>query len=175
MKIRMIFLIVLCCLLAAVPRGFTEEAQTVKKALILQVQPGTIALPAGDAARVPVSAARVRSTELRELNATYNVVAIEKLYRVAPAAEKPASAGKENVLLSVGKRGASEEPTLNVTQVIRKEVRKNLREKGEELVEYPDVYLMEFVLEPSVEMKDVVVAYWVLPVVTYAQEVDPEG
>jgi len=174
MKIRMIFLVVLCCFLAAVPRGFTEEAQTVTKAMIIQVEGGIIAMPEGEVARVPVSAARFRSTELRDLNAKYNAVAVEKLYRpYEPAAATVPGSGSKSVLLT--KKEEPEGPTLDVTKIIRKELRKKVRKEGGQVEEQPDAYLIEFELEPTIEMKDVLVAYWVLPVVTYAQEVDPEG
>ncbi len=174
MKIRMIFLIVLCCLLAAAPRGFAEEAQTVTKAMIIQVTPGTIALPEGEAARIPLSAARIRSTDLRDLNAKYNAVAIEKLYRPlepAAAAAVPGS-GSKSVMLT--KKEEPEGATLDMSKIIRKELRKKVRNEGRQVEEQPDAYLVEFELKPTIEMKDVVVAYWVLPVVTFVQEVNPE-
>jgi len=157
---------------AAAAAALAEEPQLVKKAMIVQVTAGTIALPEGEAAEIPVSAARVRSSDMRDLNAKYNAVAIEKVYQLyEPETALPGS-GSKAVLRSEEKKPA--ETTLDLAKVIRKGMRKKLREEGREVVEQPDTYLLKFEVGPDTQMKDVVLAYWVLPVVTFAQEVEPE-
>jgi len=157
---------------AGVSQCSAQEQQRVKKAMVLQVAPGTIALPEGEAARVPVSAARIRSTDMRDLNTKYTVVAMEKLYQLADDAA-PLPGSGSTAVLSAGEK-KPEAPALDLSKVLRSEMRKKAIEDGREVVELPDTYLVEFEVEPNVEMKDVVVAYWVLPVVTFAQEVTPE-
>ncbi len=172
MKTRIMCLALLVVFMVAGTPGLAEEPELIKKAMIIQVTPGTIALPSGEAARVPISGARIRSTDMRDLNAKYNAVAIEKLYQLYdPEVALPGS-GSKSVLRSVEKKPAG--PALDLAKVIRKGMRKKVREEGQEVVEQPDAYLIEFEVEPTAEMKEVVVAYWILPVVTFAQEVDTE-
>ena len=172
MKTRIMCLALLFVFIAAAAPALAEEPELIKKAMIIQVTPGTIALPSGEAARMPVSAARIRSTDMRDLNAKYNAVAIEKLYQLYDAGVALPGSGSKRVLRSAEKKPAG--PALDVAKVIRKGMRKKVREKGQEVVEQPDAYLLEFEVEVTAEMKEIVVAYWVLPVVTFAQEVDPE-
>ncbi len=68
------------------------EAQQAKlsiKEMVIEVQPMIIALPGGEAgkkiAKVPIRRARIRNTELRDLNAFYNAVSIERIYEVVDA------------------------------------------------------------------------------------------
>lgn len=64
------------------------QAQSVKE-MTIEVQSRIIALPGGaigeNIAKVPLSSARVRNTELRDLNKYYHVVSIERIYEVANA------------------------------------------------------------------------------------------
>ncbi|MGE5280052.1 MAG: hypothetical protein ACM3L6_04835 [Deltaproteobacteria bacterium] len=167
-----IFCFALAAVFLAAARAGAEEPQPVKKAMVIQVTPGTIALPEGEAARIPVAAARVRSTDMRDLDEQYNAVAIEKLYQLYDPATALPGSGSQAVLRSADKKAGA--AALDLTKVMRKGMRKKMREEGKEVIEQPDAYLIEFELAPDVAMKDVVVAYWVLPVVTFAQEVEPE-
>jgi len=56
------------------------------KEVTIEVQPRIIALPGGEAgkniAKVPIRRARMRNTELRDLNKLYNAVSVERIYEV---------------------------------------------------------------------------------------------
>ena len=171
MKTRSVCLALLFAFIVAAAPALAEEPETVTKAIVIQVVPGTIALPGGDAARMPVSAARFRSSELRDLNEDYNAVAIEKLYQVYdPSGPRPGS-GSKRALRSKDPKEKNGGGTLDMAKVLRKKMRKKVRKEGQEVVEQPDVYLIEFELSLDTEIKDVVVTYWMLDVVTFAQEV----
>ena len=74
MKTRIACCALLFVFIAAAAPALAEEPELVKKAMVIQVTPGTIALPKGEAARIPVSGARVRSSDMRDLNREYNEI-----------------------------------------------------------------------------------------------------
>jgi len=171
MKIRIMCLTMLFVFIAGVGPVLAEEPETVTKAMIIQVVPGTIALPGGDAARIPILSARFRSSDLRDLNKDYNAVAVEKLYKIDDAAGPVPGSGSKSVMRSKDKKEKTKGSALDMAKTFRKKMRKKVVEEGQKVVEQPDAYLIEFELALDVAMKDVVVAYWMLDVVTLAEEV----
>ena len=55
-----------------------EEGQKQEYRLLIKVAPNIIAMPGNQLMEVPIEYARIRSTELRTLNKTYNATKIEK-------------------------------------------------------------------------------------------------
>jgi len=67
----------------------TVHAQEeIEKEIFIKVKPNIIELPGNQVSRVPVKYARVRNTELRELNKTYNATEIEKVYETRTVGNK---------------------------------------------------------------------------------------
>ncbi len=70
-------------------RAQTAHAQEeIEKEILIMVEPNIVELPGNQVSRVPVKYARVRNTELRELNKTYNATEIEKVYETIKVGNK---------------------------------------------------------------------------------------
>jgi len=121
LSIRLIFgtCVMGACLLFS---NIAVEAQPASSALhemTIEVQPKIIALPGGEAgkniAKVPMAAARVRSTELRDLNKLYNAVSIERIYEVStPVVKKSVAQGTIKI------KGKKKKSKLQGKRVLRK-------------------------------------------------------
>jgi len=84
----LIGLAVLAMFLATGMDVFSQE-ETEGSAIKIKVQPDIIAMPESEVSEVPVRYARIRSTELREINEVYNAVSIEKVYEMVKVGNKP--------------------------------------------------------------------------------------
>lgn len=143
--------------------------EKVKEEIVIKVKPGIIALPGNEVARVPVSAARFRSTEIRELNAKYNAVSIEKLFRVEKIdkTEEPLKANMTKVSVPV------KEETVDISKLFTREweSRNKMVMEGEQTVQEQDTYIIEFEFETGkkINMNTVANEYKKLDVVTFAK------
>ncbi|MFH1640656.1 MAG: hypothetical protein ABIA66_01695 [Candidatus Omnitrophota bacterium] len=142
-------------------------SENVKREIMVKVKPGIIALPENEVARVPISAARFRSTELRELNNKYNAVNIEKLFRAEKTekTEEPVRGEQTKVSEPV------KEETVDVSKLFTRESRNEMIREGEEAVQEQDTYLIELEFEPKnkINMNTVVNEYKKLDVVSFAK------
>lgn len=151
-----------------------REGKEIKEILI-KVQPRIIALPENEEiTKVPLSAARIRSTELRELNKKYNAVMIERLYKLKDKIK--------NKDIEVGGVFRSEEnvepPVVDMSKIFTKkrkeELEKNNKEltaQGKEVASVNDTFLIQFDASTNVDMNKVAAEYKALDVVTFAEYV----
>ena len=148
-----------------------DAEEKIQKEMVIKVKPRIIALPGNQVAKVPISAARVRSTELRELNEKYNAISIERLFKIGEKIEK------EKPLTIKGIKGAApreEEPaeeTVDLSRILTKEKRKELLAKKEDVVEINDTFLIQFDVDTRIDMNRVAFEYKSLDVVTFADYV----
>jgi len=153
---------------------YGEAQDKIKKEIIIQVKPNIIALPEGEIAKVPLSAARVRSTELRELNKKYKAVSIEKVYKLKEESKIKIDKGAE----IKGYKDKHEQPKekkglVDFNAVFSKDLRKKLKAEGKETEQVKDVYIINFEFEPEdyIDMDILLDDYKSLDVVLNAQEV----
>ena len=143
--------------------------EKVIKEMVIKVKNNIIALPAGEAALIPLSAARVRSTELRELNKAYNTVSIEKLYEL-----KKSSRGAGSSIKGLKKAvEASDDGSIDLGSVFTKEIKKEKEAAGVDVKMVKNSYILrfEFESEDEVNMGKLVADYKALDVVLFAQDV----
>jgi len=142
----------------------------VRKEIVIKVQANIIALPEGEAAKIPVSAARVRSTELRQLNEKYNAVYIEKLFEVKKQGTPESGSGIKG-LKSLEKEQTKE--TVDLTTLFTQEIKKELKAQGKEVNELKDTYLIgfEFESEKKANLQELLGAYRALKVVSFVQDI----
>jgi hypothetical protein len=155
-------------------KGVFAQEKVIKE-MLLQVKPDIIALPEGEAASVPLGAARVRSSELRELNAAYMVVSIEKIYKLKATQESGALADLEiKGTKDVSAPQEEKEQLAGIVdpnQVFTSEIKKQMLEKGEQVVLVKDVYLLRFEFDEDKNMSGIVDAYKAVPAVIYANHI----
>ena len=108
----------------------------VKKEAVIRVDPNIIALPQGDAAKIPVVAARVRSTQLRDLNKQYNAVKIEKLYKLEEKTKGPMK------IKGIKGKEEFEEGPVDLATVFTTEIRKEMKAQGNKVVELKNTFLI---------------------------------
>jgi len=137
--------------------GIAEENEEI---IVLKVRPKIIALPGNEVARVPISAARVRSDELRALNERYNVIRIERLYEYKNEDEENVEKGES--LVSAGAFPA----TIDLSRVFTREIRKEMQKGDIEVEQVKDTFLLQFA--GDVNMTEVVTDYLALEVVVDA-------
>ena len=144
--------------------GYAQEK--VKKEIAIKVKHNIIALPGGEVAKVPLSAARVRSTKLRELNKKYNAVSIEKLFKIKAKSKKLTLKGFKGV-------GPVEEDTspIDLTKLFTKKLKKKFIKEGKEVEQANDTFLIQFELDKDTSINSVVSDYVGLDVVVDAKEV----
>ena len=141
----------------------TPPAPKVKiiKEMLIHVQSNIIAMPGNQAARVPIGAARVRSTDLRDINEEYNVVAIEKLFEIE----------KKSIRSNDLKGKEVKNKELSLQAVFTKEKKKELKKQGLEIVEVNDAFLLQFEFDSEPSMSAIVNAYRDVSVVLNAEHV----
>lgn len=157
---------------------YAQESKKEQSYLLINVEPKIIALPENPAiARVPISAARVRSTELRQLNEKYNAVEIERLFEI----RQKDKAGKGKITpvegALVAKETQKKKKGMDLTNILTQEATKKLdKEKdlegeGLEIVEKEDTYFIIFEFDPAVgiDMNAAVSEYKALPAVKDAE------
>ena len=143
----------------------------IVKEIYILLKPRIIALPGNGVSRVPLAAARVRSTELRELNATYNATYIERLYRLKKAIPK---SGKFAIKgLKSSESSIKSTPARDLSGIFTKEIKKKQEKAGKEVIQVADMFLLQFTYEPGeyVNMNQLLEAYRMLDVVVYVDTV----
>ncbi len=124
------------------------QGETAHKEIMIEVESRTIALPENEVSVVPLSAVRVRSTDLRNLNSQYNAEKIEKVYALA----------------TIGN-------TAEVNQVFTNKTRKEEIALGNDVVQVKDIFIIQFELDVSIDMAALLNTYLALPEVLYAKEI----
>ncbi|MBI4845549.1 MAG: hypothetical protein HY810_03630 [Candidatus Omnitrophica bacterium] len=153
--------------------GQVVAQEKVIKEIIVQVNSDVIALPDGDAANIPISAVRIRSSELRDLNQTYNAVSLEKLYVLETAMAVDKQMKKKDFkgeTLKTEKVEQVDSP-INIGLVFSKEMKKQEEEKGNKVLQMDNAYIIQLEVDPGQNMTEVATAYKALPVVIYADPI----
>ncbi len=160
--ILIISLVFACCSSNAI------AADKILKEIVLQVNPNIITLPDNEVSKVPIGAARIRSTDLRTLNQDYNAVSIEKLFKLG---EKSKLANLEIKGLKKVDKKTKEILTdiVDINNVFTKDIKKTQEEKGENVVELNNAFIIQFEFDEETNMNGIVNAYKALPVVMNAQ------
>jgi len=145
-------------------QGYAQKK--VKKEIAIKVKHNIIALPKGEVWRVPLSAARVRSTELRKLNKKYNAVSIEKLFRLKEKSSKLSLKGFKGV-------EPVEEDTspIDLSKLFTKKLKKKFIKEEKDVEQAPDIFLIQLELDENININSVVSDYMKLDVVIDAKEV----
>jgi len=140
----------------------------ILKEIVLQVNPNIITLPDNEVSKVPIAVARIRSTNLRTLNQDYNAVSIEKLFKLG---EKSKLAELEIKGLKKVDKKAKEILTdiADVNTVFTKDIKKTQEEKGENVVELNNAFIIQFEFDEETNMSGIVNAYKGVSVVMNAQ------
>jgi len=138
----------------------------VKKEIAIKVKHNIIALPAGEVSKVPISAARVRSTELRELNKKYNVVSIEKLFKLKEKSEKLSLKGFKGV-----EPLQEDASPIDLSKLFTRRLKKKFIKENKEVKQAADTYLMQLELDSQISINSVVGDYSSLDVVIDVKEV----
>lgn len=146
-----------------------QETQREVKEIVITVKPRIIVLPQKVVSKVPLRMARIRSTELREINKECNAITIEAVYKLAGKRKK----GAEGILSSKGGR----EVKIDRAGKIRKLLRKEGADK--EMIPVKDTYIIQFAdyvdeegNQRTVNLDNAIAAYGALPVVISAGVVD---
>ncbi|MCP4651002.1 MAG: hypothetical protein GY853_13120 [PVC group bacterium] len=171
---KMVKLISFCCLVVFLVSSFAiaeEEAapipEKVIKEMVIHVDSKIIALPGNKATKVPISLARVRSTELRDLNGQYGAKSIEKIFKVKNnqseiiEQEYKSSYKKEKL-----------EGVVDLATVFTRDIKKEMEEKGHDVVQVKDVFLIVFEFDSEVSMGEIVNAYKDVSVVKFAEQIE---
>ncbi len=153
--IYFIVVIMSICLFYFFHNAFAQDKYV--KEIVIKVEHNIIALPGNQVVKVPLSAARVRSTELRELNKKYNALSIEKLFRL-----------KEDARV-IKKDDNKEEVDLG--RLFTKKIKKEMESKDKQVIEAEDIFLIQFESEKEINISQLIDDYKQLPVVKYADEV----
>ncbi|MFH1092672.1 MAG: hypothetical protein V1739_00795 [Candidatus Omnitrophota bacterium] len=161
-----VFCSFVCTLTVYAQEKFTGE-------IIIQVNENIISLPEGEAAVVPIEAARVRSSELRDINQEYNARSIEKVYMLEETVNndkglkmkkfKNKESGEDKVALSEG--------TLKLENVFTKKIKQEKIKEGKKVIQVDNVYIIGFEFDKETNMPAVASAYERLPVVISAQHI----
>jgi hypothetical protein len=142
----------------------------IKREIMIEVEPNIIALPENiEIKKVPISAVRVRSTELRELNKKYNAVSIERLFKVQ---QKPKA---KQTLRAKGAMDTTKK-VIDASKVFTGKKRDELIREGQisedkEVAEAKNVFLISFEPKTSVNINKIADEYRALPVVRLVESV----
>ncbi|MCK9595461.1 MAG: hypothetical protein PHH68_08190 [Candidatus Omnitrophica bacterium] len=142
-----------------------------RKEILVKLDPGVIAMPMGEVARIPISGVRVRSSDLRALNTKYNAVSIEKIYEVKekgaldePLKLKGMKTGDPGAASNV-KKAANPD----LAKIFpREDTKVVVLAPDKEFVESSEIFFMQFELNPGVVIEDMLAEYRAVPVVLYA-------
>ena len=140
--------------------------------IVIKVDKGIIKLPGNvEIIKVPVSVARIRSTELRQLNKKYNALVIERLFEVKENTGAAEITGKsQDVLVSLEENSARE--TVDLSKIYTQKKRKKMQVNEKNLLmASKDIFLIQFKTDVSVDMSRLVKEYKALSVVISAQHV----
>lgn len=159
------YLLIMICLGLFLSFSGNLTAQDLEvKEIIIKVKPNIIRLPGGDAAKIPISAARIRSTELRKLNEDYNVVKIEKLFQL-----KTETKGKKGLVIKGFKDTEDPLAVPDLTKIFTNEIKKEKKKEGKQVVEIVDTFLFQLEIDNSINIQSVVNDYQALEVVVHAE------
>jgi|GEM_PF-2303086 len=166
-----IFLLGSAVISFAAENSETTASGLVKKEILIKLNPGIIAMPKGEVARIPISGVRVRSSELRALNEKYNAVSIEKIYEV-----RSKGAADEPLQLKGLKTGdpsavteSKKETAMDLTKIFpREDTQVVALAPDKEFVESSEMFFMHFELDPDVVIEDMLAEYRAAAVVLYA-------
>jgi len=173
---RVVSIICLIFVITAFLLSFTQEAKAqekIKKEIILQVKSRIIALPGNEAAKVPISAARIRSDELRELNKEYNAVSIEKIYALKEYLDVLEREKKKVSLkgIKTEQEEAKDKEKVNVQQVFTRKIKEQMIEAGKEVRQVTDSFIILFERDTSINMSRLLSDYRAVDTVIYADEI----
>ncbi len=163
-------LVIVCGVVVAAMVAPVEAAEKIVKEMVIQVQSKVIALPGNKAMKVPISAARIRSTELRTLNEQYNAISIEKIFELN---SEKSSSGLEikgvkdtDKLLTKTVEGA-----VDLSKIFTQEVKKEMEKQKKPVIELENVFLIQFEFEQDAPMTGLLDAYKALTVVSYVEQI----
>jgi len=159
----------LCICFAMSVKSQTENE--IEEEILIQVEPNIIAMPKNiEIARVPISAARIRSTELRELNKKYNAVTIERLFKVKEESDEIPLAETKTSLFSKEKKKV-ESKQFEPAKVFTKSTRKELltRNQNVEVVEVKDAFLIQLKPDKNFNINQVINEYDALSAVLFVE------
>jgi hypothetical protein len=149
-----------------------KKEQLIQREILIKVKTNYIALPEGEAARIPIGAARIRSTDLRDLNEKYNAVSIEKLYELQPKGlpvEPLKIKGVRDALSTQNQQTKKE--TVDLSKILTKDAKKEFVEKGEIVTETKDIFSIQFELKPEIQIDDLLSEYRAVEAVLYAEAI----
>ena len=128
--------------------------EPIVKEILIRVKPRIIELPENvEIERVPLGAARVRSTDLRKLNKQYKAMSIERVFEVRDKKSRLRTSdssvqGKGRVLRSEDHFDLSS----LLTPQARKKIAADVERQGREVVEKPGVFLIQLGFAPDDEI-----------------------
>jgi hypothetical protein len=139
---------------------------------VIKVKPNYIVLPEGEAEKVPIRAARIRSTDLRNLNEKYNAVWIEKLYELQPKdlpVEHLKIKGVKETLST--QKQVSKKEAVDLSKIVTKDAKKEFGAQGEAVTESREIFSLQFELKPEIQIEDLLTEYRAVEVVLYAEAI----
>jgi hypothetical protein len=171
-KILRYFFLSISLLFFVQPSFAEDKGQLINREILIKVKPDYIALPEGEAEKIPIGAARVRSTDLRNLNEKYNAVWIEKLYELQPknAPLEPLKIKGVKGSLTTQKQVTKKE-TVDLSKILTKDAKKESVEKGEIVTETKDIFSIQFELKPEIQIDDLLSEYRAVDAVLYAEAI----
>lgn len=149
----------------------TADSGLIKKEILIKLNPGIIAMPKGEVARIPASGVRVRSSSLRDLNKKYNAVSIEKIYEVKKknAVDEPLKLKGMKTGDSSASGAANKQSAPDLSKIFPREDTKVVAlAPDKEFVESAEMFFMQFELKPDVVIEDMLAEYRAVSVVLYA-------
>jgi hypothetical protein len=171
LKRRSVWVAVLFALLSFFIASYGQQtfAQSVElKEILIQVQPRMIEMPGNKATIAPLSATRVRSDDIKALNNQYNAVKVEKLFKLK---EKEVSPSLEIKGLKTTAEDERQNVTeqINVAHVFTSDLKQGFIEKGEQVIELGNVFLIQF--ETDISVGQIVNSYQALDEVIFAETI----
>ena len=171
-KILRYFFLSISLLFFVQPSFAEDKGQLINREILIKVKPDYIALPEGEAEKIPIGAARVRSTDLRNLNEKYNAVWIEKLYELQPrgvSVEPLKIKGVKDSLVTQKQQAKKE--TVDLSKILTKDAKKEFVERGEVVIETKDIFSLQFELKPEIQIEDLLSDYRAVDAVLYSEAI----
>ncbi len=162
--------------------GTISAQETMNKEILIKVKSGIVKMPGNKVSKVPISVARICSTDLRNLNKKYKAVTIERLYEIAGEAQVPIRVEDSGEPLSIksfkGSEGESKKSesvqvveNVSMENIFTKEIMKDMQAQGKEVAVVKDTFLFQFEISAALNMDLIAAEYFGLAVVTYAEEI----
>lgn len=172
-KIGIVFILLLMSLgfIFLVPEVLKAQGEDNEvKEILITVKPRIIVLPKDATYRLSLSAARIRSTELRNTNKEYNAITIEAVCELVEKKTKDA----ENTLVSEEKKNRKVGRATKIRKLLKKQ-----KDETMEMIPVKDTYIIQFAdfideegNKKTVSLNSAVSAYQALEVVVSAGWVD---